>query len=181
MKKITQIIGGCFLLMLVMACNNEESNSTPAAPTTEETKGELVEEEPQEPAPVPLDLSRATVSFKALYQGDNEQGMPMARLYLYTSATTDSLFLVEDVGGTEVSKSYYASLDIPENAALGIQSYYAGAGNYYYAVIEGNVLTVYKKFFEEPHPEMEKPDPTPTYKAFKKFTFYQNQVVEENL
>ena len=180
MKKTTQSILGLFLLLLFMACNNEESKSTPAA-TTEETKVEPVEEKPQESALVPLDLSTTTVSFKALYQGDKEQGVPKAKLYLYTSATTDSLFLVEDVGGTEVSKSYYASLDIPENAALGIQSYYAGAGNYYYAVIEGNILTVYKKFFEESHPEMEKPDPTPTYKAFKKFTFYQSQVVEENL
>ncbi len=154
-------------------------NST--APTNMAMQEEVVETPTEEPtiAPKPLNMERAVVSFKAIAQGENESGTPSARLYLYTSVGTDSLFLAEDVGGVKLEQDRYEAFNIPTDAILAIESYFAGGGSYYYVAQEGNVLTVYRGFMDEPNPEMEVQEAK--YDPFKRYTFYEDSIVEEEL
>lgn len=180
MKKIRYL--ACFLLLMgaLFAC--DDKTTTTDTPTTD--AGDSVTttvQEPVVPEPIPVDLSRATISFKALAQKDNEQGVSQAKLYLYTSVTTDSLFLTDDVGGTRLEKDSYAAFGISDSALLGFQSYYAGGGTYYHATTQDNVLTVYKGVVDAPQLEVELPDPVDSYEGFKRFTFFEDKVIEEDL
>lgn len=174
MSKVCFVI---FLLGALLACENTSQ--------IENTSKKLVDTVTTvvntKASSTPVNVNNAVVSFKTFPKGENDVGIPQATLYLYTSLTTDSLFLANDVGGVTIAKNNYTYFDIPEHAILAIESYYAGAGNYYYVETKENVLIIYKGEILEPSPEAETPDVTAQYKPFKRFIFYQDKVVEENL
>lgn len=108
----------------------------------------------------------------------DENGLPSTAIYIYPSNREDSLFLTEDVGIHILKKERYEDFDIPQEAVLGIRAYYAGGGNHYYAVAEGNQLIVYQTYIPEMTPANEDDFPeTFEYKRFKTFTFFEDKVV----
>lgn len=173
MKNIQQLLLCMVLILSLSACEN--------MPTTDTAPKTNITEVPAEPAVVPVDLSNATIGLSLQNEQEDEMGMPKASLYLHNSVTADKLFLADDVRGVEVEKSYYASFGIPAEALLAIECYWAGGGNYYYVLVDNNVLTVYRGSIGEPHPEVEAPDPASQYEPFKRFSFYEKEVVEEHL
>jgi hypothetical protein len=176
MRIIQQIAFYFLLLMTLNACedtptvDNQDSVEEPDSATTEV---------PTEPATVPLDLSNATIRFHLQNEQEDEMGMPKADLLL--SVGEDTVLLTNDVRGVEVDKSYYASFGIPTEAALAIECYWAGGGHYYYVLVDNHEVTVYKGFIGEPDPEVEAPEPASQYTPFKRFSFYETEIVEEEL
>lgn len=176
MRTIQQFAFYFLLLITLNACDDtptinrqdpvEESDSTTTEVSTE-------------PVSVPIDLSNATISFSLQNEQENEIGIPKADIYL--SVTEDTLFLTNEVRGVEVDKSYYSSFGIPTEAALAIECYWAGGGNYYYVLVDNHEITVYKSFIGEPHPEVDAPNPASQYEPFKRFSLYETEIIEEDL
>ncbi|MFK7796460.1 MAG: hypothetical protein AB8E82_03325 [Aureispira sp.] len=166
------------LILSLNACEN--ATTTDTIPDTVEPDTSTTEA-PAESAVELVDLSNATIGLSLQNEQEDEFGMPKASLYLHNSVTEDQLFLADDVRGVEVEKNSYTSFGIPAEALLAIECYWAGGGTYYYVLVDNNVLTVYRGSIGEPHPEVEAPDPASQYEPFKRFSFYEHEVVEENL
>jgi hypothetical protein len=166
------------LVAALWACNNQPATETPL---TEPTTNTAETPATVEPTLSPIDLNNVTFMLKAEVLEETEAGMPRAKLYLVPSTKQKDLFLAEDVGGVLVNRARYEEFGIPDDAILAIESYYAGGGNYYYVTTNKNILYVRKAALSEPQPAVESPDPTTLYQPFKRFSFYEEEVIEEKL
>lgn len=104
----------------------------------------------------PIDVSKAEYSITtAHYKEDPHIGMPSFDIYLHITGTSDSLLVARDYAASIFNKAAmdsYAKL-IPADAVFLINSFYAGAGYYYYGIPEKNMLKIYRLFQEEGNPD----------------------------
>jgi hypothetical protein len=138
----------------------------------------------------PIDLAKAKYAITtANYQDDPRIGMPSFDIFLHITGAADSLLIARDYAASifdQASMDSYAKL-IPAEAVFLINSYYAGAGYYYYGIPDQNTLKVYRLFQEEGNPdqpEVNQAPPAPqlmkTAKIFSDHIEVAQFALEEN-
>ncbi len=88
---------------------------------------------------------------------DPKVGLPSFDIYLHIAGFDDSIFIARDYSATFVDKDMIRdySILVPDSAMFVVNSFYAGAGYYYYGLKETGILNIYRIFMEEGSPETE--------------------------
>lgn len=143
-------------LFFIAACGNADSNDTASTNNPADSTGVIPSNTPSVDDPHPIDLPTATYSISTTnYVEDPHIGMPSFDIYLHIAGAADSIFIANDYAASffdAASMDNYAKL-VPTNTVFLINSYYAGAGYYYYGVPEDQVLKIYRIYQEEGRPD----------------------------
>lgn len=166
MPKMALALG---LLFFVVACaeNRDQSNA--------DTAGDSTATDPPTAAADTVALANYDFNIQCGESTTNAEGYPRVPISITAPGLLDRpLYLATDYICGEASEDLWSGLDIPADAEFGLNTYYAGAGYYYYGIVEDNQLKVYRDFFEEGTPD-NKPEPR-NYQLFKAYRNFGGQV-----
>lgn len=165
---------------ILLACNE----SKPTTKTEEEPvieKESVTEKASISPQKKPLNIENTNIDIKAgKVKFDDNTGVPSTDIYIHLPKVLKSVFLATDYGAMPIETAdQRENYGIPKDADFAINAYYAGGGNLYYGVAKDNVLTIYRRYLEEAHPDNEDAKPE-EFTVFKTARFFENEVeIEE--
>jgi hypothetical protein len=96
------------------------------------------------------------------------EGMPQVTVLIRHKSGAEAEFTTENAF-TEIAPDQRAGYKIPNEVAFSFSTYYAGAGYLYFAVVENNLLNVYRRFYGEESVEE-------TFELFKSFQLTDNNL-----
>lgn len=125
MKKIKVLLSAFVVLTLLASCRNTV----------------------QEPAKEKAPAAAPAVKLTCVSKGEDENGVPKNEVIL--SVDGKEKLVASTTGCQEITKQEYSTYEIPDQAVAACGGWWAGAGNYYYAVVKEGVVTVFEGWNEE--------------------------------
>lgn len=142
MKKLLPLLILLLLVLLTFSCAESATTTTEEIPATPETPG--VPEVAETPAPPQLE----SVAFVTRELRDFEDMMgPLVEVSVQVNGEAHLLDSV--MAASPFEEDQYAQYQMPAEAVAGCGGWWAGAGDYFYAVEEENEVVVYAGWQDE--------------------------------
>jgi hypothetical protein len=161
------------LLLSVGSCNNSADQPTTLPAAEHAGRSEAPSSPAAQPASQesPVSLAGHTFHLKSFPLNQITGEAPQFNIYLYSNQQPDSVLVGVDTEPSVLDADQGTRLGVPKTAVLLFQTYYAGAGNHYYALTEGHQLRLYRRRLEEATP-MNEHTARPSWQLYKTFGFF---------